>query len=222
MELCTMRGAFSTPSLLLSSPRRFSPDTPHFRFPLQKLSNLSGVASISHTSRTTLLRVSSDETSSKFTEDKTDAAAVATFEDAVSSPSVDNDITLDKVSPVRVSLNEEERVYNENKVEESYDNDDDILKPLKELLNKLNIELDFEDTPTILLYGGGSVLAVWLLSAILGAIDSIPVFPKLMEVVGLGFSVWFTSRYLLFKKNREELGSKIEELKQEIFGPNDK
>ncbi|XP_021725400.1 protein CURVATURE THYLAKOID 1A, chloroplastic-like isoform X2 [Chenopodium quinoa] len=100
--------------------------------------------------------------------------------------------------------------------------DDEALQPIKELFNKLDIDLDVEDSPTILLYGGGAIVALWLLSAIVGAIDSIPVLPKVLEVVGLGYSVWFTTRYLLFKKNREELGSKIEELKQEILGTSNK
>ncbi|KAL8167651.1 hypothetical protein V2J09_009150 [Rumex salicifolius] len=43
-------------------------------------------------------------------------------------------------------------------------------------------------------------------------------FPKLLEVVGLSYSLWFTTRYLIFKKNRDELGSMIEELKQQVLG----
>lgn len=77
-------------------------------------------------------------------------------------------------------------------------------------------------------------------------------FPKLMEVVGLGYTLWFSWRYLLFKvailreiwafifhrhddlisvliglllallqKNRDELATKIEELKQQVLGSND-
>lgn len=79
------------------------------------------------------------------------------------------------------------------------------------------------------MYGGAAVVALWLTSAIVGAIDSIPLvciklqmsifhtgiqlrnansylfdsflwqFPKVLEVIGLGYTVWFTSRYLLFK-----------------------
>lgn len=41
------------------------------------------------------------------------------------------------------------------------------------------LQLDVEDTPTILLYGGGALVSVWLLSAIVGAIDSIPVVMSL-------------------------------------------
>ncbi|XVE86847.1 hypothetical protein DITRI_Ditri18aG0068100 [Diplodiscus trichospermus] len=87
-----------------------------------------------------------------------------------------------------------------------------------EFLEKLNIKLDSEDAYPIILYGSGALVALWLASAVVGAIDSIPLFPKLMEVVGLGYTVWFSFRYLLFKKNREELAAKIEELKQQVLG----
>ncbi|XP_043712568.1 protein CURVATURE THYLAKOID 1D, chloroplastic-like isoform X2 [Telopea speciosissima] len=85
-----------------------------------------------------------------------------------------------------------------------------------ELLDKLN--LDSEDTSPLLLYGSGALVVLWLTSALVGAVDSIPLFPKLLEVVGLGYTIWFSYRYLIFKKNREELFAKIEELKQEILG----
>ncbi|KAK7307255.1 hypothetical protein VNO77_40150 [Canavalia gladiata] len=88
-----------------------------------------------------------------------------------------------------------------------------------DLLDKLNFDTD--DTGSIVLYGGGVLVALWLTTAVIGAIDSIPVFPKLLEVVGLAYTVWFSSRYLLFKKNRDELASKIEELKEQVFGSED-
>ncbi|KAL2907282.1 Protein CURVATURE THYLAKOID 1D chloroplastic [Bienertia sinuspersici] len=208
MEICTTRGAVSAPSFPPLSSRRFIPNASHLlflRFP--------GVAS--NTSRRTCLRATSDERSSSFTDKKSDG--IVTFEDDFSSASVDN---------VSAKVNEKEKYYENKPVVESAEvgesSDNEFLQSLKEILRNLNIELDVEDSPTILLYGGGALLAVWLLSAIVGAIDSIPLFPKLMEVVGLGYSVWFTSRYLLFKKSREELGSKIEELKQEVLGSSNK
>ncbi|KAE8696231.1 Protein CURVATURE THYLAKOID 1A [Hibiscus syriacus] len=81
-----------------------------------------------------------------------------------------------------------------------------------------NDELEKEDAYSIILYGSGALVALWLASALVGAIDSIPLFPKLLEVVGLGYAIWFTSRYLIFKKNREELATKVEQLKQQILG----
>jgi hypothetical protein len=43
-------------------------------------------------------------------------------------------------------------------------------------------------------------------------------FPKLFELIGLGYSAWFTYRYLLFKSSREELVEDIEVLKKKISG----
>ncbi|XP_030528401.1 protein CURVATURE THYLAKOID 1D, chloroplastic [Rhodamnia argentea] len=97
----------------------------------------------------------------------------------------------------------------------------DVQEQSFDLLEKINLKVDPDDTLPILLYAGGAVFALWLVSAVVGAIDSIPLFPKLMEVVGLGYTFWFTSRYLLFKDSREELASKIEELKEQVLGSND-
>lgn len=94
----------------------------------------------------------------------------------------------------------------------------DEQKQAFEFLDKLDVKLDPEDTPSVLLLGGGSLIAVWIAIVLVGAIDSIPLFPKLMEVVGLGYTLWFSSRYLLFKKNREELVVKIDEIKQQVLG----
>ncbi|KAM0022069.1 putative cyanobacterial aminoacyl-tRNA synthetase, CAAD domain, protein CURVATURE THYLAKOID 1 [Helianthus debilis subsp. tardiflorus] len=90
--------------------------------------------------------------------------------------------------------------------------------PQFEFLNKLKMELDLEDSFSIALLGVGGITALWLAANIVGSIDRIPLFPKLMELVGLGYSIWFTTRYLLFKRNRDELASKIEEVKQQVLG----
>ncbi|XP_020217613.1 protein CURVATURE THYLAKOID 1D, chloroplastic [Cajanus cajan] len=87
------------------------------------------------------------------------------------------------------------------------------------LLDKINFDKD--DAGSVVLYGAGAIVTLWLTSAVIGAIDSIPLFPKLLEVVGLAYTVWFSSRYLLFKQNRDELSVKIEELKEQIFGSED-
>ncbi|KAL5078988.1 hypothetical protein RYX36_007409 [Vicia faba] len=87
-----------------------------------------------------------------------------------------------------------------------------------DFLEKLNLKIDLNDTASLAVYGGGAIVTLWLTSAVIGAIDSIPVIPKLFEVVGLGYSLWFTYRYLLFKKNRDELSSVIEGLKEQVLG----
>ncbi|GMI75924.1 CURVATURE THYLAKOID 1A [Hibiscus trionum] len=75
-----------------------------------------------------------------------------------------------------------------------------------------------ENKSTVIIYGGGAIVAVWLSSTLVGAINSVPLLPKIMELVGLGYTGWFVYRYLLFKSSRKELATDIEELKKKIAG----
>ena len=52
----------------------------------------------------------------------------------------------------------------------------------------------------------------------IGSINSVPLLPKLMELIGLGYSCWFVYRYLLFKDSRSELGDEVEAFKAKISG----
>ncbi|GAB4844553.1 Protein CURVATURE THYLAKOID 1A, chloroplastic [Ancistrocladus abbreviatus] len=88
-----------------------------------------------------------------------------------------------------------------------------------ELFNDLKGKWDaVENKSTVLLYGGGAIVAVWLSSIVVGAINSVPLLPKIMELVGLGYTGWFVYRYLLFKSSRKELAEDIESLKKRIAG----
>ncbi|PVH48221.1 hypothetical protein PAHAL_4G282100 [Panicum hallii] len=88
-----------------------------------------------------------------------------------------------------------------------------------ELIEELKAKWDaVEDKPTVLLYGGGAIVALWLTSVVVGAINAVPLLPKIMELVGLGYTGWFVYRYLLFKESRKELASDIETLKKKITG----
>ncbi|CAN4114849.1 unnamed protein product [Withania somnifera] len=80
-------------------------------------------------------------------------------------------------------------------------------------IDKLDIKYDPEDSPSISLFGGVAVTALWLTTSIVGAINSIPLFPKLLELVGLGYTLWFSARYLLFRSNRDALAAKVGKLK---------
>ncbi|OEL27297.1 hypothetical protein BAE44_0011681 [Dichanthelium oligosanthes] len=84
---------------------------------------------------------------------------------------------------------------------------------LDDILSKLNIEV----TPTLILTGSGAFVALWILSSIVSAIDSVPLLPKFLELVGTGYSIWFVTRYLLFKESRDDLFGKFEDLKQRII-----
>ncbi|GMI66795.1 CURVATURE THYLAKOID 1A [Hibiscus trionum] len=88
----------------------------------------------------------------------------------------------------------------------------ELFTDLKEKWDKV------ENKSTVLLYGGGAIVAVWLSSILVGAINSVPLLPKIMELVGLGYAGWFIYRYLLFKSSRKELATDIEALKSKITG----
>ncbi|GLT59023.1 hypothetical protein SLA2020_318720 [Shorea laevis] len=88
-----------------------------------------------------------------------------------------------------------------------------------ELFTDLKEKWDaIENKSTVLLYGGGAIVAVWLSSILVGAINSVPLLPKLLELVGLGYTGWFVYRYLLFKSSRKELATDIDALKKKIAG----
>jgi len=75
-----------------------------------------------------------------------------------------------------------------------------------------------ENKSMVILYGGGAIVALWLSSIIVDAINSVPLLPKITELVGLGYTGWFVYRYLLFKSSRTELAAEIEALKKKIAG----
>ncbi|KAL4586135.1 hypothetical protein LXL04_010766 [Taraxacum kok-saghyz] len=56
-----------------------------------------------------------------------------------------------------------------------------------------------ENKPTVIIYGGGAVVAIWLSSVVIGAINKFPLLPSVFELVGVGYSGWFVYKYLLFE-----------------------
>ncbi|XP_068663573.1 protein CURVATURE THYLAKOID 1A, chloroplastic-like isoform X2 [Aristolochia californica] len=92
---------------------------------------------------------------------------------------------------------------------------EDLFSDLKEKWDGL------ENKSTVIVYGGGAIVAVWLSSIVVGAVNSVPLLPKILELVGLGYSGWFVYRYLLFKQSRKELASDIEALKKKVAGTGD-
>jgi len=77
-----------------------------------------------------------------------------------------------------------------------------------------------ENKPAAIIYATGALAGVWVANSVVGAINALPLLPKMFELVGLGYSAWFTYRYLLFKSNREELVDDIEARKKKIAGDN--
>ncbi len=64
----------------------------------------------------------------------------------------------------------------------------------------------------------GTLVAFKILLAILGAVNSIPLFAPFFQSIGFGYTAWFVYRYLLKASTREELGEKINTLKSQVAG----
>lgn len=60
-------------------------------------------------------------------------------------------------------------------------------------------------------YAVGGLVTITVLRAVVAAVDSLPVLPGALELVGLGYTAWFVWRYVLFKESREELLEEIED-----------
>merc|ERR1711918_129195 len=87
---------------------------------------------------------------------------------------------------------------------------EEIVKTLSEQWDKV------ENKGNALLIGGGGLFALWLASTVVGAINSVPLLPKLMELVGFGYSAWFVYKYFLFKEGRIQAAADFEELKEDL------
>lgn len=75
-----------------------------------------------------------------------------------------------------------------------------------------------ENKSTVITYVAGATAAVWLSSTLVGAINAVPLLPKIMELVGLGYSTWFVYRYVLFKDSRKELMEQVDALVSRVSG----
>ncbi|GJP38160.1 hypothetical protein CLOM_g22597 [Closterium sp. NIES-68] len=73
-----------------------------------------------------------------------------------------------------------------------------------------------DNKPLVALYAGGAVVGLWVTSAILGALDSIPLVPGFLKLVGTVYTGWFVYRYLIFEASRKELSDKVQDLISQI------
>ncbi|KAI0564217.1 Cyanobacterial aminoacyl-tRNA synthetase CAAD [Gracilaria domingensis] len=63
----------------------------------------------------------------------------------------------------------------------------------------------------IFAYSAAAIIALTVLRAVISAVDSIPILPGVLELIGLSYTVWFFWRYVLFKESRQELLDEVEE-----------
>ncbi|KAK9280075.1 hypothetical protein L1049_013760 [Liquidambar formosana] len=108
--------------------------------------------------------------------------------------------------PTSFKLSSEYRRFSQLQIRASSSEETSSSVDAGELFSDLQEKWDaVENKSTVILYGGGAIVAVWLSSIVVGAINSVPLLPKIMELVGLGYTGWFVYRYLLFKVKDEGL-----------------
>lgn len=62
-----------------------------------------------------------------------------------------------------------------------------------------------------------SLVSVKLMLALLNAINDIPLLDVSLELIGLGYVIWFIYRYLLTAASRQELSGEFNNLKKQVF-----
>ncbi|GAB2271884.1 hypothetical protein Dimus_006713 [Dionaea muscipula] len=88
----------------------------------------------------------------------------------------------------------------------------EIVKKIIEAWDKV------EDKYAVISLALAAGIVLWGSTGLVAAIDRLPVVPGVFELVGIGFTGWFTYRNLIFKPDREELIAKLKELYKEILG----
>jgi hypothetical protein len=58
-----------------------------------------------------------------------------------------------------------------------------------------------------------------LIFAVLDVLDDVPLLTPLLQLVGLGYSLWFMNRYLLKAESRRELLQRIQGVTQDLATP---
>jgi hypothetical protein len=101
----------------------------------------------------------------------------------------------------------------------------EIIEPVFDFLGKLPDELgnffaDYKKPLITLLIFTSGIVSVYVVLSVINAINDIPLLSPVLELVGLGYSIWFVYRYLLRASTRSELLQEFEVLKKQVVGKN--
>jgi threonine/homoserine/homoserine lactone efflux protein len=66
------------------------------------------------------------------------------------------------------------------------------------------------------------LVATKVILAVLDSLNDIPLLSTFLELVGLGYLLWFTNRYLLKAQSRQELLDRIQGAKRDISSSSNK
>jgi len=64
----------------------------------------------------------------------------------------------------------------------------------------------------------GAVVSVKLTLALLSALNEVPLVQPVLELVGLGYTAWFVSRFMLKAEKRQEFYEKFTDAKDQVLG----
>ncbi|KAF8089754.1 hypothetical protein N665_0498s0054 [Sinapis alba] len=88
----------------------------------------------------------------------------------------------------------------------------EIVKTAQEAWEKV------EDKYAIASLAFAAVVALWGSTGLISAIDRLPLFPGVFELVGIGYTGWFAYKNLIFKPDREVLFQKVKDTYRDILG----
>ena len=99
----------------------------------------------------------------------------------------------------------------------------EIIEPVFDFLGKVPDELskffgDYKKPLITLLIFSLGIVSVYILLSVINAVNDIPLLSPVLELVGLGYSIWFVYRYLLRASTRSELMQEFEVLKKQVVG----
>ncbi|CAL9044842.1 protein CURVATURE THYLAKOID 1B, chloroplastic-like [Musa acuminata AAA Group] len=88
----------------------------------------------------------------------------------------------------------------------------EVMKTIKDAWDKLD---DKYAVASLVLVG---LVALWTTTGMISAIDRLPIVPGVLELVGIGYTVWFVYYNLVFEPDREALIEKIKGTYSDIIG----
>jgi hypothetical protein len=64
-----------------------------------------------------------------------------------------------------------------------------------------------------------SLVAIKVILSIIDSLNDVPFLSTILQLIGLGYSIWFSNRYLLKAQTRRELLRKIQGTQEDIYSP---
>lgn len=96
---------------------------------------------------------------------------------------------------------------------------DDVFKILTNLWEQVSGYLGQQKQPlTLVAIGVMAIFGLILATTTLRVIHAFPLLPSLLELVGFGFALWFSYRYLVMAERRQELANLLTQFRQRILG----